>query len=149
MFSAVKIRSSSLLYSPRMTKLITKGKRIFGLSLILLTVGILFLFFASGHRINFNDTAQAKMFAEMLIFCIAGIVLRSRRFSKIPLIILLLVQVGLIDMLAELLPGQAVSTPLVIFVGILFVFFIFNGYLIYLKARILLNWIMMRNKVRG
>jgi len=47
-------------------------------ALLLFAVYLLFLFLASGHRLNFGDFAQIKLLVEMVLFLSAGIIILSK-----------------------------------------------------------------------
>jgi len=110
--------------------------------LLLISVALLFLFLASGHSFNFEDSSQMRMFFQIILFAVVAIALflkkRNYWFGKIPLFVLLiLVQLSLIDFYIQASENEYENTTSILGLGLLGLFFVSNLFVIYslMKSR--------------
>lgn len=111
------------------------------IALLLFFLYLLFLFLASGHRLNPKDFAQMKLLLEILIFFLAAVALFFRKrnflFGNVVLIVLLiLVQLSFIDFFIEISDVEYDDEKPVIILVLLFLLFVSNLFLIYSQIRI-------------
>ena len=109
--------------------------------LLLLSLYLLFLFLASGHRLNFKDFAQIKLLFEILVFLIASIALffRKRNFlfgNTVLIILLILVQLSFIDFYIEISDVEYGDEKPIIILMLLFIIFVSNLFLIYSQIKL-------------
>lgn len=111
--------------------------------LLLMSFYLLFLFLASGHRLNFEDFPQIKLLFEIVIFLTTAVALFFRKrnflFGNVMLIVLLiLVQLSFIDFYVEISVVEYGDEKPVLFFLLFFLLFASNLFLIYsqIKTRI-------------
>lgn len=114
---------------------------IHAIALLLLSLYLLFLFLASGHRLNFEDFAQIKLLVEILIFLLAAVALffRKRNFlfgNTVLIVLLILVQLSFIDFYIEISDVEYENEKPVIILMLLFLLFVNNLFLIYSQIKI-------------
>lgn len=108
------------------------------IALLLLSLYLLFLFIASGHRLNFGDFAQIKLVLEIFIFFVTAIALffknKNVLFGDLVLIsLLILVQIALIDFYIETSEVEYGDEGPVVFFILFFLLFASNLFLIYVQ----------------
>ena len=114
---------------------------IHAIALLLLSLYLLFLFLASGHRLNFEDFAQIKLLLEILIFFIAAVALFFRKrnflFGNTALVVLLiLVQLSFIDFYIEISGVDYGDEKPIVILILLFLLFLSNLFLIYSQIKV-------------
>ena len=114
---------------------------IHAIALLLLSLYLLFLFLASGHRLNFEDFAQIKLLLEILIFFIAAVALFFRKrnflFGDTALVVLLiLVQLSFIDFYIEISGVDYEDEKPIVILILLFLLFLSNLFLIYSQIKV-------------
>lgn len=114
---------------------------IHAIALLLLSLYLLFLLLASGHRLNFEDFAQIKLLLEILIFFIAAVALffRKRNFlvgNTALVVLLILVQLSFIDFYIEISDVEYGDEKPIVILILLFLLFVSNLFLIYSQIKI-------------
>lgn len=115
--------------------------KLHAVALLFIFLYLLFLFLASGHRINFEDFTQLKLLFEIFIFFSAGVTLffgkRNNYFRNTLIIILLiLVQISFVDFYLEISDVEYGGEKPVISFMLLFIFFASNLFLIYSQIKL-------------
>ena len=114
---------------------------IHAIAFLLFSLYLLFLFLASGHRLNFEDFAQIKLLIEILIIFLAAMALffRKRNFlfgNKMLIILLILVQLSFIDFYIEISNVEYGDEKPIFTLVLLFIIFISNLFLIYSQIKL-------------
>ena len=114
---------------------------IHAVALLLLSLYLLFLFLASGHRLNFEDLAEIKLLLEILIFLITAVSLffRKRNFlfgNALLIVLLILVQLSFIDFYIEISDVEYGDEKPIMILMLLFLLFVSNLFLIYSQIKI-------------
>jgi hypothetical protein len=100
-------------------------ERFHSISLIVVSIIFLFLFLASGHGLNFEDSTQLKSLFETIVFFLSGISLfpslqKESSGYGLVLILLILVQVSLVDLFFEFFKEERNSSiPILLFFNLL------------------------------